>query len=60
LEEVLEDPKKNTGEYLEEKTIELFKLNEAELKKIGEEAKKKKEAEEEKVIEKIRGKHFVK
>ena len=60
LEEVLEDPKKNTKEYLEKKTIELLKLPESELKKLGTMAKEKKEDIEEAEVAKIRGKHGVK
>ena len=59
LEEVLEDPSLNTEEYLDKKTIELSKMSDIELKKLGEEGKKKKEIEEEKEIKEIRGKHHV-
>jgi len=59
LEEVLENPTLNTKEYLENKTVELFKLSVEELKKIGDSGKKKKEEEEEKLVEEIRKKHFV-
>jgi tRNA nucleotidyltransferase (CCA-adding enzyme) len=60
LEEVLEDPKKNTEEYLEKRTKELLKLPEMELKKLGMIAKEKKEDIEETEVAKIRGKHGVK
>ncbi len=60
LEEVLEDPKLNTLEYLSEKARELAKLSEIELKKIGDEGKQKKELEDEKVLKEIRGKYHVK
>lgn len=59
LEEVLEDPKLNTSEYLENKGIELIKLPEAELKKLGENAKEKKEGMEEENINEIRKKYYV-
>ncbi len=59
LEDVLDDPKKNTPEYLEERIIELSKLSDAKLKKMGEEGKDKKTEAEEKEVVKIRGKHFV-
>jgi tRNA nucleotidyltransferase (CCA-adding enzyme) len=59
LEEVLENPALNTKEYLENKTVELFKLSVDELKKIGDSGKKKKAEEEEKMLKEIRGKHFV-
>ena len=60
LEEVLDDPKKNTAEYLEKRTLELLKLPETELNKLGMIAKEKKENIEEVEIAKIRGKHGVK
>lgn len=59
LKEVLENPKLNTREYLEKKALELSKLSEKELAKVGEEAKEKKENEEEKKIEAIRKKYWV-
>lgn len=59
LEEVLDDPKKNEGGYLEKRTRELVKLSDDELRTIGEEAKEKKEEEEEKAIEGIRKKYWV-
>ncbi len=60
LEEVLEDPGKNTQEYLENRVGELLKLPETELRKLGTIAKEKKENIEETEIAKIRGKHGVK
>ncbi len=60
LEEVLEDPKKNTEEYLEKRALELIKLPESDLRKLGTIAKEKKENIEETEIAKIRGKHGVK
>ena len=60
LEEVLEDPSKNKVEYLNEKAIELYKLSEIDLRKMGDKAKIKKESEEEKQVEEIRKKHWVK
>ena len=59
LEEVLDDPKKNTAEYLENRTAELRKLSESELKKMGEEGKNRKEDEEEAAVEELRKKHHV-
>ncbi len=59
LEEVLDDPKLNTEEYLNNKAIELIKLPESELRKIGEEGKKKKEEENDDEIEMIRRSHRV-
>ncbi len=60
LEEVLENPALNTKEYLEEKTTELFELSVEELRKMGDSGKKKKEEEDEKLVDEIRKKHFVK
>jgi poly(A) polymerase/tRNA nucleotidyltransferase (CCA-adding enzyme) len=59
LEEVLDDPARNTVEYLEKKSIELSKLPNATLETIGREAKEKKEEAEEEDLKKIRQKHFV-
>jgi tRNA nucleotidyltransferase (CCA-adding enzyme) len=59
LEEVIENPKLNTAEYLEKKALELSTLDEKELKKLGEKGKEVKDAEEEKKIGEIRKKHFV-
>ncbi len=59
LEEVLDDPTRNTAEYLEKKIIELSKLSDKELRAIGEEGKEKKEEAEEAEIKKLRQKHFV-
>jgi tRNA nucleotidyltransferase (CCA-adding enzyme) len=59
LEEVLENPKLNTAEYLEGRAKELAVLPEGELAKLGAAAKDKKEKVEEAEIEKIRGKHGV-
>jgi hypothetical protein len=60
LEEVLEDPKKNTTEYLENRAKELILLPENELKALGEQGKLTKEEADEEEIKKIRGKHYVK
>ncbi|MFA5831475.1 MAG: CCA tRNA nucleotidyltransferase [Candidatus Paceibacterota bacterium] len=60
LEEVLEDPGLNTEEYLEKRTLELIKLPETELKKLGEEGKEKKAEAEELELTEIRKKHGVK
>lgn len=57
--EVLEDPKLNTPEYLENKSLELVKLSDADLAKLGEKGRENKEAQEEKTLEDIRKKHFV-
>lgn len=60
LEEVLEDPKFNTEEYLEKRAQELMLLPEEELKRLGEEGKGKKEEKEAKEIAEIRKRHWVK
>lgn len=59
LEEVLEDPTKNTAEYLEGRADELLELTDAELKTLGVEGKEKKEELEEAEIKDIHKKHFV-
>lgn len=59
LEEVLDDPEKNNEIFLLNKVIELGKISEANLKKIGQESKEKKESENKKEIKKIRDKYFV-
>jgi len=59
LEEVLENPKLNTAEYLEDRAQKLMKMGEKELKALGEQAKAKKEELEEENIEEIRKKYHV-
>lgn len=59
LEEVLEEPTKNTAEYLTQKTLELAKLSDVDLRKLGEEGKEKKEEVEAGEIKDIRKKYFV-
>jgi tRNA nucleotidyltransferase (CCA-adding enzyme) len=60
LEDVLEDPSKNTKEYLMNRANELISLNEKELKKIGESGKEAQKLIEESAIKQIRNKHWVK
>lgn len=60
LEEVLDEPKRNTKKYLEEKTDALAKLSDKELKKMGDAGKKKRGEEEKKEVTEIRKKYFVK
>jgi hypothetical protein len=60
LEEVLEDPKKNTTEYLEEKAKTLVNLPIEELESLGEKGKQSKEEADEEQIKKIRSSHHVK
>jgi poly(A) polymerase/tRNA nucleotidyltransferase (CCA-adding enzyme) len=59
LEEVLDDPKRNTEDYLNNRAIELIKLPEKELREMGEEGKKKKEEENEVEVKAIRKEHRV-
>ncbi|MBU1292620.1 CCA tRNA nucleotidyltransferase [Patescibacteria group bacterium] len=59
LEEVLEDPKRNTVEYLDSRTKELLQLPEEDLKKLGESGKKSREVAEEQEIRDILSKHHV-
>ena len=60
LEEVLENPDLNTAEYMEKRAVELSKLPETKLKKLGQAGKEKKLEEEEKEISTIRQRHGVK
>jgi hypothetical protein len=60
LEEVLDDPKLNTKEYLEKRTGELVKLDDFKLIKLGEKGKEKGAEREEEELKKIRDKNWVK
>ena len=60
LEEVLEDPRKNTKEILCEIVESLEKLDDKELKKLGEKGKDKKDQLESEEVEKLHKKHGVK
>jgi tRNA nucleotidyltransferase (CCA-adding enzyme) len=59
LEEVLDDPEKNTEEYLDKRTSELLALSDEELKTLGESGKKKREVAEEAEMKSILEKHHV-
>jgi len=59
LEEVLDNPKLNTKEYLEKRALELVALDEKELKKLGETAKETKDEKEAENVAEIRKKHHV-
>lgn len=59
LEEVLDDPGKNTAEYLENRATELLKLPEEELTKLGSAGKEKQAAEESAAIRELQKKHKV-
>ncbi len=60
LDEVLEDPSKNTEEYLNNRAGELNKISDKELTLLGDKAKENKNEKEESEIKEIRGKHGVK
>lgn len=53
LEEVLENPKKNTLEYLDDRTLELISLSDNELKALGDAGKSKRDRAEEQEVHKI-------
>ena len=59
LEEVLDDPVKNTTEYLENKAAELSKMSDGELKVLGLAGKDRRSEEDEAEIKKLREKHHV-
>lgn len=59
LEEVLEDPTKNTEGYLESRAKELILLPLTELKVLGEQGKESRDQADEEEVKKIRGKHWV-
>lgn len=59
LEEVLDDPKKNTEEYLDNRASDMKEMSDTELRKIGEEGKARKEEEDEAEVAKLRQKHHV-
>lgn len=60
LGEVLDDPQKNTKEYLLKRAEELIVTPETELVVLGERGRVAKAEEDEKIIQEIRGKHNVK
>lgn len=59
LEEVLEDPKKNTEEYLDMRSEVLLGLSDDDLKELGDAGKKKREEREEEELQRILDKHHV-
>lgn len=59
LEEVLEDPVKNTDEYLSNRVAELVKEDDATLQKLGEAGKERQQEEEEAAIKAIERSHQV-
>jgi tRNA nucleotidyltransferase (CCA-adding enzyme) len=60
LEEVLEDPEKNTIEYLSNRVNEFEQLSDTDLKQLGEAGKERKEQEEQEEVKKLHVKHGVK
>ena len=60
MEEVLEDPEKNTKKYLEFRTGELSVMSEKELSELAKQGKLKTAELEEEEVGKIKAKHFVK
>jgi len=59
LEEVLDDPVKNTAEYLEQAALKFSGLSDANLKLLGEAGKERKEEEEVESVRQIRKQYFV-
>lgn len=59
LEEVLDDPAKNTEEYLSKLAKSLDALSDKELKVLGERGKEKKEEKEQQEVKKLHSKHKV-
>ncbi len=59
LEEVLEDPKKNSEEYLNKRILSLLSLSDKELQILGESGKQEREKREDEEIQKIMSKHHV-
>ena len=59
LEEVLDDPAKNTEEYMEKRSKEMMMLPEKELQELGEAGKERKGEEDEAAVQELRKKHHV-
>lgn len=59
LEEVLEDPARNTEEYLDSRVAELIQLDENILRELGEAGKERQQEEEEQAIKEIERSHKV-
>ncbi len=59
LEEVLDDPEKNTEEYLRGRVKELSLLQDQDLRQLGEQGKERREEEDEKEVQKLREKYHV-
>ncbi|HVW82364.1 MAG TPA: HD domain-containing protein [Candidatus Paceibacterota bacterium] len=59
LEEVLDDPKRNTPDYLDNRTAELLAMPPEELRTLGESGKQKREEREDQEVREIMEKHHV-
>jgi poly(A) polymerase/tRNA nucleotidyltransferase (CCA-adding enzyme) len=59
LGEVLDEPQKNTVEYLERRAQELLTLPEMDLRTLGEQGRERRQEEDEEAIQKLREKHYV-
>ena len=59
MNEVLDDPVKNTNDYLEKRAKELNEMDEAELAELGQMGREKTAQEEEKEVGKIKEKYYV-
>jgi len=59
LEEVLDDPAKNTAEYLENRSTELLKLDDQSLRELGQAGKDRRVEEDEAAVRELREKHHV-
>ena len=59
LEEVLDDPLKNTAEYMEKRALELMQMTESELDALGKSGKEKREKEEAEAVAELHKKHKV-
>jgi len=60
LEEVLDNPKLNTSEYLEKRATQMARMKDRELAELGKKAKDRRNLEEETAVKKIRSKYWVK
>jgi tRNA nucleotidyltransferase (CCA-adding enzyme) len=59
LEEVLEEPARNTAEYMQQRAQELLQLSDGDLSSLGEGGKEKKQEAEDAEIKDIKKKYFV-
>ena len=59
LEEVLDEPQKNTVEYLEGRVKKMSEMIDAELRKLGQAGKERQEGEEQAAVQELRRKHHV-